>query len=241
LFPTHRSRAAAAAKQGRSAVRLDALKVVWPMTAQISDTVCYQGRDFSIAGVNGDGLFDPAGIGLKVVMLSTACYRGFYCTYSVVDEHLRLTRLTVGFDKQDWQTAERGEGPVWFGRLPRREQRDCHTYNPKTKRTEPSKYWSDFYYEGLCEPVQFTGGILIGADFIQEMYVHMGFHPAYKYQEVHELVFDAGKLVKASDLSHAMAEFRKDIADRPLRPTDPDNKQEIMQWIERTFSLKYKL
>jgi hypothetical protein len=211
------------------------------MTAQISDSVRYRGRDFSIAGVNGEGLFDPASVGLKVVMMSTACYRGFYCTYAVVEDALLLDRLTVGFNGHDRELAERGEGPRLFGKLPTREQRDCQVVNSKTKRIEPSKYWSDFHYDGLAAPVSFTGGLLIGADFIEEMYVHMGFHPAYKFRDVHELVFDKGKLVKAVDVSRAMAEFREDIANRPLQPTDPDNEREILAWIERTFSLKYRL
>ena len=41
--------------------------------------------------------------------------------------------------------------------------------------------------------------------FIQNLYVHMGFHPAWKYREVHELLFEDGRLLHAQDRSAAMA------------------------------------
>ena len=52
----------------------------------------------------------------------------------------------------------------------------------------------DVVYKGLRHPVPFTGGLLLTRDFIEELYVHMGFHPAWKYREVHELIFRAGEL-----------------------------------------------
>ena len=69
----------------------------------------------------------------------------------------------------------------------------------------------------------------------------MGFHPAYKFKVVRELVFENGVLIKASDLSSTMEQFRAEIANCPLKPTDPDNAEEIRKWVEQTFSLKYKL
>jgi len=205
------------------------------MTAQISDSLFYRDERYSIAGLNGDGLFDPAHIGLKTRMISTACRRGFVCDYSLRDRRLILTRLTVGFRPEDLQRAERGDGPVLFGLTPKRDE--CKCWDCCTE--EDSTYWSDFYYDGLSIPLKYTGGVLIGADFIDEMYIHMGFHPAYKYSRVHELLFESGQLVKASDLTSEMAKFREDIANRPLQPTDPTNKREIMEWIDRAFSLKY--
>ncbi len=62
------------------------------MTAQIGDTVVYENRDFSLAGINGDGLFDPVQSGLKVATMSTACWNGFYCTYTVIVPTITLRR-----------------------------------------------------------------------------------------------------------------------------------------------------
>ena len=206
------------------------------MTAQIGDTVEYQGNDYSLAGINGEGIFDPGQIGLPVVMISTACWDGFYCTYTVDDEALFLTRLTVGFDEKDSQLAEKGEGPVHWGMPPRRDQHEA----VDMMSMETVTYWGDWYYEGFRHPVPFTGGLLIGDDFIREMYVHMGHHPAYKFRRVHELIFNDGRLVSQEDKSDQMADFRSQLSDRPLTPTDPNDRQEIEAWIDQSFSRDYK-
>jgi hypothetical protein len=66
----------------------------------------------------------------------------------------------------------------------------------------------------------------------------MGFHPAWKYREVHELVFEKGKLLSATDRSDEMAEFRRGMQERGIgRDPDPD---QIEQWIERCFDRKYR-
>jgi len=88
--------------------------------------------------------------------------------------------------------------------------------------------------------VPFSGGLLLGHDFIQELYVHMGFHPAWKFRQVHEVLFENGQVVKAADRSAEMAEFRAMVANRPLEPTNVENRVEIERWVERCFSLDYK-
>jgi hypothetical protein len=210
------------------------------MTAQISDEVVYRGKQHCIAGVNGKGLFDPAQHGIRPVWISTACYRGYYCTYEVANGSLLLTVLNIGLGEEDRGLAERGEGPKLFGHVPHRytihgHRRDSHTGEAQTTSRESS----DFRYDGLREVIPYTGGLLLADDFIPEMYVHMGFHPAYKFREVHELVFEAGRVVKEADRSAEMAEFREMIAGRPLRPGDPGDYEAILRWIRQCFSLEY--
>ena len=100
---------------------------------------------------------------------------------------------------------------------------------------------SCFVYEDLALPVSFTGGLLLGADFIEEMYVHMGFHPAYKYRRVVELSFAEGRLAEARDVSEAMARFREDIEGRPMQPGAGASFDEIEAWIRQTFRQDYTL
>ncbi len=47
-----------------------------------------------------------------------------------------------------------------------------------------------FTDSNLPAPISFTGGLPIAADFIQELYVHLGFHPAWKFREVHGIILD---------------------------------------------------
>ncbi|MDV3002426.1 MAG: hypothetical protein N5P05_004081 (plasmid) [Chroococcopsis gigantea SAG 12.99] len=193
------------------------------MTAQISDTFVYLKCRFSLAGINGSSLFHPEQIGLEVEPISTACWRGFKSTYTIADERLYLSRLRVGLSESDRSLADRGEGLVCFGK--------------KLQRTGQDGYgFSDFLH-----PVDFTGGLLLASNFIKEMYVHMGFHPAYKYREVHELIFDSGTLLSAVDRSEQMREFREMLSGEPLSPTNPLDGRAIQAWVERAFSLDYKL
>jgi hypothetical protein len=209
------------------------------MTAQISDEVTYRGKPHSIAGINGSGLFDPSRHGIKPVMISTACWRGYHCTYEVAGGFLFLTRVNIGLDEDDRVLAERGEGPKLFGQIPRRYIIHGQLFDG-TGEVKTSWESFDFRYDGLREVVPFTGGLLLADGFIDELYVHMGFHPAWKFREVHELLFERGKVMKEADHSAEMAEFRQMLEDRPLEPTDHEDEPAMMRWVEQCFSLKYK-
>jgi hypothetical protein len=139
------------------------------MTAQITDRVVYRGKPHSIAGINGSGLFDPSEHGLRPVMISTACWRGFHCTYEVAEGSLLLTQVNIGLREEDRALAERGEGPKLFGRVPRCYTIHGHSTNVRTGEVKTSWESSDFRYDGLRQVVPFTGGLLLGDDFIREM------------------------------------------------------------------------
>ena len=190
------------------------------MTAQISDTVRYLSVDFRLAGISGDGLFEPVEHGLSPVAISTACWRGYYCTYLVQEDRLLLDTLHVRLQGQDAALAARGDGPLLFGARPGYDE-----------------YEGCVVYAALGAPIPFTGGLLLGRDFIHELYVHMGFHPAWKFRQVHELLFEQGRLLEAFDRSEAAAEVRRSLTPDDLRPGDPSK---IGEWIERTFSLRYE-
>jgi hypothetical protein len=68
----------------------------------------------------------------------------------------------------------------------------------------------------------------------------MGYHPAWKSQQVLELLFEEGVLRAGHDRSAAMADIRTAITPDILRPHrgEPD---ELRAWIERCFSLRYGL
>lgn len=203
------------------------------MTAQAHDELYYNGQQYSIVGINGSKLFNPNDHNINPVMISTACWRGYVCTYEVVEKTFYLKQLNIGLGEQDQKIAERGEGPKLFGKIP--QQYYLQFENSKTRI--PYGY----IYEDLEEHIFFSGGLLLGRDFIQEMYVHMGFHPAYKYRQVWELTFVDGKLEEETDCSSKMGEFREMIANRPLEPINTDKKSDIESWIQQCFSLDYKL
>ena len=184
------------------------------MTAQISDSVKFEGRTYTLAGVNGTGLFEPEALGLHAVPMHTACWRGFYCTYAVRDRQLELEELRIHLEPP--------ERTIILGAAPKK-----------------ASDHGDAEYEDMRAPIAFTGGLLIGDGFIREMYVHMGFHPAYKYRVVHELIFERGRLASATDQSALMAKIRESLQGKPLQPGAGVSDEELEKWIEGTFSLKY--
>ncbi len=201
------------------------------MTAQMDDGFLYRGLSYGIAGVNGTGLFDPAQHGLRPAMVMSACWRGYLCAYTLAGDRLRLTQLSVFLDGQDRQDALDGRGTLVFGEPPQPP--------PPRPGKRPG---SCFRYPLADVAIPFTGGLLIARDFVKELYVHMGFHPAWKYRDIHELTFDAGRLTAAVDRSAAADERRRELArrqSRPDLPTDPADSQAVYQWIGRAFDQSY--
>lgn len=186
------------------------------MTAQFSDNVKYRGSTYAIAGKNGYGLFYPDEHGLKTHGGCTACYRGYVCTYAIHEGRLLLDSLFAFLS---------GDAPKLFGRSPM----------PQKERS-----LFDVIYDRLRHPVPYTGGLLLGDGFIEELYVHMGFHPAWKFREVHEVIFEDGVVVTETDRSEAMAGFREEISHRPLEPDLDTDREDISKWIAKCFSQEYR-
>ena len=197
------------------------------MTAQISDKIRYHDGDYSVVGWEGAVPFDPAAHMLEPVMFSTGCWQGYTCAYEVVaqaaavqaepairvdgaerTEVLRLAKVYIGLAGEQRAAAERGDGPKLFGVHPVYSESDgC------------------FVYDGLAAVAPYSGCLTLGADFVWDQYVHMGFHPPWKYGTVLDLTFAAGRLVEAVDRSEEMARLRAAAGDgsflslfKPLEP-----------------------
>lgn len=202
------------------------------MTAQIPDTLLFNDKSFSIVGVNGNELFNPQSIGLHPIPFSTACWRGYVCEYKLHNNTLVLDRLQISLEVDAGAQEERKlasqRGPVINGVSPSTPDGEIPTARK--------------LYEGLNLSIKFTGSILAGDGFIQELYVHMGFHPAWKYQTVFELQFEGGKVLEIHDLSSKMERIRLKMS---RLPPEPDflkaSQQERDAWIEKTFRLNYDL
>lgn len=196
------------------------------MTAQMSDGFLLNDTKFSVAGINGKGLFNPEQFGLHPVGTCTACWRGYVCLYSLKDDKLLLDELELSLVDFNGQEVASTVGPAING------------VEPSVPKNEHAIF--NNIYKNLNLNINFTGGLLIGREFIRELYVHMGFHPAWKYREVFELVFEEGILREKRDMSKAMQEFRETMAKYPLRPGFEASEEMLKAWIESTFSLDYR-
>jgi hypothetical protein len=196
------------------------------MTSQINDIFIYKDVKYALAGISEGSLFEPAMFKINPIAASTACWRGYVATFDISDSHLVLDSLAVNLHESD------GE--------------DVFTNGPSINGISPVAPTDAFImfnnlYLSLNHRIDYTGGLLLGNEFIQELYVHMGFHPAWKYKNVIELIFEDGRLVNEYDRSEKMAQLRHTIEEdsnkkeQSKRPTD----EEIEEFVERAFDRTY--
>ncbi len=196
------------------------------MSGQIEDDFLYRDVTYAVAGISDRGLFDIGRLGLQPTMPHTACSRGYLAVFGLVESQLVLHTLHVHLLKPG-PGFERRPGPVINGVTP-----------------TPSRDRDDLFnnhYEGLDLPLDYTGGLLLAAGFIQELYVHMGFQAPWKYQRVVELIFDAGTLTAAHDRSEEMAAIRRRVVASGGRGEfgESGRDADVVAWIERAFDRRY--
>ncbi len=183
------------------------------MTGQIPDKLIYNKNSYSIVGLKGEGLPSPFDYGLEPVSPHTANWRGFIMTYSIAENSLFVSEMNISVKDL------KKKPPLING------------VNPETKK----EGIFHLLYKNLKLKTQYTGKILIAKDFIDSMYVHMGFQSPLSFESVIELNFSDGTLIKVTDFSEIMKKYRKlNATDGKLGPTE-----NIQEWIARTFSLDY--
>ncbi len=201
------------------------------MTAQINDLFRWKGTEYDLAGISEGDLFDVSTLGLTPKGACTACWRGYQAIFTVTQSHLMLDALCVNLNRQRDEAGH----PLPLGA-------------PIINGVAPSYSnhlfpFFDTHYEGLNYPLNYSGGLLLAEGFIWSLYVHMGFHPAWKYETVIELIFDEGILKDEYNRSYQMAEIRKRITDSP--PADTPNRKptdgEVKRFIERAFDRSYSM
>lgn len=192
------------------------------MTAQFNDLFVLDGKEYQLSGISDGELFSPGKLGIQSGLCCTACWRGYIATFGLLADRLVLSELLTSFDTQD--------APTINGVSPSKVQRPFLGFTHR--------------YENANLDLDYSGGLLVTNGFIQELYIHMGFHPAWKYREVIELVFDNGRLVAQTDRSDVCDEIRKRMADKGLMKRlflnvrDSSLESFIDKAFERTYSLK---
>ena len=184
------------------------------LTGQVSDEFRYNGEVFALVGIKGEGLYTPLDFDMKTTMASTACWRGYQMLYDCVDGKMILDRMLAN------PTEPKPVNGI-----------EPHSYE--------HRFIFNYVYEDLGLKTKFTGTLLLGKDFIDEMYVHMGFQSPESYRTVIELEIMDGNIIKETDLSALMAEQRLAGTDKPARPSTMDD-DDVRDWIEERFSQDYE-
>ncbi|MHC4661293.1 MAG: hypothetical protein ACYS8W_06350 [Planctomycetota bacterium] len=182
------------------------------MTAQIPDTFLFRRRKYDLIGMTGDEeLFDPRSAGMEPVSPHTACWRGFYATYRINKKGVFLDRLAV-----------------YLG-----EDGDYRPVNGITHVMDEDAHMA--VYRKINLRIPFTGKMRLARDFIEELYVHMGFQKASAYRTVFDLTFEDGRLVAENDRSDEIEKKRGEFQKRY------HDSHDIAAAIEEAFSLDMDL
>jgi hypothetical protein len=186
------------------------------MTAQVPETVRIDGTTYALCGVRGEGLFNPEVHGIEPAAPDSSCWRGFICGYAVNGNRLVLDEIRL------WSEPDRGR---------RNRQLIEDLFGTGLELDDDPSF---VHATDLAYPVLFTGGLLLGDGFFDELQVRMGFQPAYKYTKVLELTFESGLVLSRSDRSLEMEEIR-------LREGRGDGKRskDVVAWIKDCFRIDY--
>ena len=193
------------------------------MTAQASDVVLWSGERWSLVG--GGPLFDPKAHGLEPFMLHTGNWLGYHCRYAVHDGRLVLDQLEIGLNGRQLDEARAGRGPVLGGKV------------PVGQPDRPNGI--AFTYPDLGLPIAYSGKLLIANDFIRELYVHMGHHPAWKFERVTELQFADGVFERSEDVSERYAKMRANADPRDLPRGYNASGRRLSRWFTSVFGRSF--
>lgn len=186
------------------------------MTAQVSESVRYNGKRYALCGMRGEGLFDPARHDIDTTAPHAACRRGFVGGYEVVNERLLLTELKLWSEARHWPHNRACLEHLFGGRL---------ALDDRTPAVDA---------HGLAFPVRFTGGLLLGDGRIEELAADRDLHPALSYRTVLELTFESGHLLATVDRSAEMAEMRESDEPGASRPWS-----DLVRWMSDSSKLDY--
>ena len=183
------------------------------MTGQIPDKVLYLNEEYSLVGVRGEPLYEPFDFGLTPISPHTANWRGFISTYEINNNSLNLKSMQITVEKNN----------------------DRYPEINGVKPTIKQNGYVTLQYLDLYLKTEFTGKILIAKEFIDSMYVHMGFQSPLSFELVLEFEFRDGNLINKIDLSKKVKDYRK----KGKSDGKITHGEDLMKWIERTFSLDY--
>lgn len=177
------------------------------MTAQISDSFIFKGDGYYLIGMKGGDLASPEQFGMEPEMIHTACYRGFYASYELTEEALYLRELTLREKNGNYLPIE---------------------------GIEPAKAEDQSTYHGLNVMVPFTGKIRLAKDFLEDLYIHMGYQKPTAFKTVLDISLKDGQVVEIKDRSQEMEARRGAFKEH-------DESGNMRQTIDEAFSLDMDL
>lgn len=186
------------------------------MSEQQRDIVYYCGEDYTLITKRGDGLYVLPKQKLQSQYFISACSNGYFCEYEISeDSTLYLRQLNMLFAAEELEIdGVRGryiEG-IDESELTFKEKFERYlgvNISPEMEKRE--KYGGMYIFQDICMKMeQYNGTLLIGNNMDWKYYVRgIGFQKAWAYNQVYQLHFKDGKIIKKVDLSECVERLRK--------------------------------
>ncbi len=179
------------------------------MTTQIESIYRYNDVLYSCLDVsNTGGLFNPKDYGLKPTEIITACARGFWCEYEIINGHLVLQQLHI-HDKDNYYPPINGVSITPKECIPGISGK--RYVDGQAVFTEIPRYYGHETYENLALAIPFTGKLLLAADYYEEYWTFKGYEWPYGYRKLLSLEFENGNLRETHDHSELAQMVRKKL------------------------------
>lgn len=115
----------------------------------------------------------------------------YFCEYDITDNGIYLSKLRIYCGDNPY--------PVFEGVLPVKEK----------------DYYDPFRLYILHHPVKYCGSIILGSGFLRQYHIPYSRPFPWAYENVFELVFEEGKVIRMIDHSKLVEEIRKQINEDP--------------------------
>ncbi len=168
------------------------------MTYQIRDSISIEHQQYQVERcTNREALFNPNAHGIHPIDCSSACYRGFYSEYAIIDRQLLLMNVNIAPNMSDRLKFKYG-----------RSERLLFGKSPEIAGSIGGTSW---LYRDLRHLIPYSGGMLIvNGDIMMrsEIMIH---YPIYVREIVCKAVFELGHVISFVDYSDRMKETRDRI------------------------------
>ena len=204
------------------------------MTAQIGDIYKYRNKEYSIIAMSAPINFRPQDYGLNPQASCTACWNGYWCEYYIEKDTLLLKNLFM-FNREGDYPPINGVGII------KQTYHEATSYESGAKKPKKVMIEDNFghrEYRNVNLPIEYTGNILVGDDFMREYYIHMGYQRAWAYKKLLEFVFKDGRLIETVDHSDMAEKIRSELKSN-TKVIDNERKN-ISLFVEKSFSLDMK-
>ena len=185
------------------------------MTLQVKPILYFNNEIYSILKESDRDSFRdfflPENYGFSTFWSETACWAGYKCQYSVLDNKLFLTNVEIN---------ERTEfKPLLFGREPIILENWGNGERCKLD------------YRNIEHPILYTGDLFIGNNFIKNSNLPCLYHPRYlNFETIIQLSFQSGNLIHAINHSESLQNLRDYINNH--NNSLPDELPSIAQYFE---------